>query len=163
MKLEDKLQEKVVNWVKDFSDKELHDLTFILGAELSSKKPTKLQQEFLDEFIGRESCMEYIQFYKLPENKRPYFGNIKRITSDIAEIYSFISFQANLRIIKLLAKISKLESDLAKKDIKDLELKIKLIEAVKESYEDGIFYKADGWSNVVGVLQDYNLITLPKE
>jgi len=156
MNLANKLQEKVVEFCKELSHKDLQDLVIYLGNEIeTSKKPTEVQQEFCETFLGKVSYASCLQYYSLDEEKRPIFSNIRRINSELAELYSFVSWQANLRISNLLLEISnhkvtisKLELKIANKNVKTEKLKEELSIAVLNSFEDDIFYKNDGWCNV---------------
>lgn len=171
MNLANKLQIKVVDYCKELSHKDLQDLVIYLGNEIeTSKKPTKVQQEFCESFLGKVSYASCLQYYALKEEKRPIFSNIRRINSELSELYSFVSWQANLRISVLLLEIadlkvknSKLELKIANKDVKTAKLKEDLSKAILNSYEGDIFYKSDGWCNVTDVLEAYKLIKLKTE
>lgn len=168
MNLANKLQEKVAEFCKKLSHKELQDLVIYLGNEIEENiKPTKIQQEFCETFLGGVNYAEFLKFHSLSENERPSFGNIKRINSDLNELYTFVSWQATLRISNLLLEISnykvtnsKLELKIAEKDLEKARLEEDLSKAILNSYEDNIFYKNSGWCNISDVLIKYNLINL---
>lgn len=148
MNLANKLQELVVKFCDNLSFKELRDLAIYLGAEVSQKtKPSKIQQKFCEEFIGKVRFAEYLQ------NANIYFSNDKIIGSEIAELYSFVSFQCILRSSELLLENGELK-------LKELKLKKDLAEAVIASFEGDIFYKVEGWCNISEVLEKYKLISL---
>lgn len=168
MNLANKLQEQVVKYCKDLSHKELQDLVIYLGNKIeTAEKPTKIQQEFCELFLGKGSYAECLQYYSLSEDKRPFFSSIRRINSDLAELYSFVSWQANLRISSILleladekVKTSKLELEICDKNLEKAKLKEDLAKAILNSYEDNIFYKDNGWCNVSDVLIKYKMINL---
>jgi len=168
MNLANKLQEKVVEFCKNLSHRELQDLVIYLGNEIeANKKPTEIQQQFCETFLGAVYYAEFLQYWALPENKRPLFGNIKIISYNLNELYTFVSWQSNLRISNLLVEIadekvnsSKLKLKLADKKVEKARLREDIAKAIVNSYEGDIFYKDNGWCNVIDVLSKYKLVNL---
>jgi hypothetical protein len=168
MDLSNKLQENVVDYCKELSHEDLQNLVIYLGNEIEANvKPTKIQQEFCETFLGAVNYADFLKYWSLPEKERPIFSNTKIIRSDLNELYMYVSWQANLRIGKLLlevsdwkVKASKLELKIADKKLKTAKLKEDLSNAVLDSYEGNIFYKDDGWCNISDVLVKHKLIKL---
>jgi len=168
MNLANKLQENVVDYCKGLSHEDLQNLVIYLGNEIEANvKPTKIQQEFCEMFLGAVNYAYFLKYWSLPEKERPIFSNTKTIRSDLNELYMYVSWQANLRVGRLLlevsewkVKASKLELKIADKKLETAKLKEDLANAVLDSYEGDIFYKDDGWCNISDVLVKHKLIKL---
>lgn len=168
MNLANKLQEKVVEYCKKLSHKELQDLVIYLGNGIDDNvKPTKIQKEFCEVFLGSVSYAEYLRIVALPEDKKPFFTGVKRISTNLAELFSFVAWQSNLRISSVLlelanekVKTSRLELKIAEKELKTAKIKEDIARAVENSYEDGEFYKVEGWCNISDVLVKHKLLKL---
>lgn len=168
MNLANKLQERVVDYINSFTFEELRDLAIYLGAGImQSVVPTKQQQKFCETFLGAVSYAKYLEYHSLDNKDRPYFTTAHSTGMEIQELYGFVSFQCVLRSSELMlsvsnlsVKISKLEVKIAKEKLKQITLKEDLANAINNSFEDGIFWKNDGWCNISEVLEKHKLIKL---
>ncbi|HSE99791.1 MAG TPA: hypothetical protein VLA48_02755 [Nitrososphaeraceae archaeon] len=161
MDLKQRLQGNVVDYIKDWTDEELCNLTRFFGAEIETRKPSDKEILFIKEFIGEADYAEFVMLTK--STVKHSFSNIKILNSNINEIYSYLSFQSNQRLAKLILTQKKSDIKLNKQKLKILELKKDLLVAVENSYDGGVFYKVDGWCNVLEVLENHKLIKLTKD
>lgn len=161
MDLRQRLQENVVEYIKNFTDEELCNLTRLFGAEIETRTPSDKEMLFIKEFIGEADYAEFIMLTRA--TKKSFFSNIKMLNSNINEIYSYLAFQSNQRLAKLINEQKKSAIKINKQKLKTLELKRDLLIAIDNSYEDGVFYKVEGWCNISDVLVKHKLIKLDYE
>lgn len=150
------------------TDLEFYRLNNYLNSTFLRDKPDEKQIEFLDEIFGIENWTAYIDEY---DN---YFLSRKGVSCKtiLPSLKEYLFFKLNHRFIDLLSdngntklelsntkiKTIDLEVEVAKAKLKEANLRLDIAKAIELSYDDGIFYKDDGWINLAEVLKKNKLI-----
>lgn len=155
------IQMNVQAFLKDLSALECHNLSLYLGGNFMTDAPNEIQKKFVNEFFGGAAWDKFI--YNEKKDKQDQGAIFYRPSFDLEEIRAFVMYVTLQRIPDLLKEISKLKLKEATNKVKQATLKVNLLEAVHNSYFDGVFDKCDGWCNIADVLVEAKLLKLPKE
>ena len=137
-------------------------------SHINGEENKEIVNKFLDEFIGLNQWCNYLQDIHDPKYFARSNYNVRKTINYIQNLIGPFAIK-RLKITSIQGKIEnaeeKLETinkkiELNKLQTHFLNLKVALSEAIERSYEDGIFYKDDGWCNVSEVLESYGLIKL---
>lgn len=146
------LQNNVIKYCDKLSHKELLDLALFLGGGYYSMEPNIKILDFINTFIGEKSWNEFYDL-EIKKSRTAYFSNVKIISSNITELYEYVSYQSLIRNRDEIIDEIKIFKNKLSKQLED---------AIVNSYDGDTFYKADGFSNVIDVLSSHNLINLSK-
>ena len=134
----------ILNFIKDRPLNEIYDLCDYLGGTYMNTPPNEPQKEFIEEFFGHHEWAVYV-------NDRKSTSLFRRMIPpfDLANIIAILYYET----IKLSRKeIEKLNSiDVGK-------VKTELEDALDNSYEDGVFSKVAGFSNLYEVLVENEFV-----
>lgn len=148
--LKEYLQNNVIKYCDKLTQKELLDLALFLGGGFYSKEPNTKILNFINIFIGEKNWNEFYEL-EIKKTRTTYFSNIKIISSNIAELYEYVSYQSLVRNRDEIIDEIKIFKNKLSKELED---------AIANSYDGNTFYKTDGFSNVIDVLSSHNLINL---
>lgn len=155
------IQMNVEAFLKDLDALECYKLSLYLGGNFMTEAPNEIQKKFVDEFFGFDEWIEFV--YQERKDEQGQGAMFYRPSFDLAEVRAVVMYVTLQRIPDLLKTISKAKVKEATNKVKQAELKVKLLEAVHNSYDDGVFDKCDGWCNIANVLVEAKLLKLPKE
>ncbi len=136
----------------------LVDLCIYLGGLFTKVPPTEMQKEFIGEFFTHEAWAEFVQRTVKPDK---FWKHIPPF--DFVTIRAILSFETMLLVEEGMKEFKKVSKRKDKLEQEKKTLKKDLKEAISDSYEDGIFYKDNGWCNTADVLVKHKLITLKED
>lgn len=155
--------ENIKEFIKGKNITELSKLyMYIMGSERMNRPPNDLEKSFIKEFFTHEAWAEYLQYYKRKMNgEYKYFTPIPPF--DLPTIAGILSFEIMQLLKNELSELATLRKYKERKQKERKDLKSDLKTAINDSYDDGVFYKVDGWCNVAEVLERNKLITLTED
>lgn len=153
-------QTNIKEFIKGKDLDELIDLYFYIISDDSQKRPpTEMEKEFIGEFFTHDGWANFIQSIKRKD--KPYFE--RRNNFDLPMISSVLSFELLKKCSQFMSNIDKELSRARRVETKQSNIKRQLEVALDDSYEDGIFNKVEGFSNLYETLIRYKLIKERKD
>jgi hypothetical protein len=168
-------QNNLDEFLEKITDLEFYQLVNFLNSTFMDTDANELQTEFIDEFFGLDEWPEYVRSCRA-SSITFYSNQYIHVAETLKKVKEFLLFRMSHRFIDTLLAKSEAEQEVTKLKIKVLdeesitqhtklnllELKLELSKAVENSYDDGVFWKDEGWCNISEVLIKNKLLKLEK-
>lgn len=141
------IMDNVKRFVDPLTDKQLNELCAFMLFNFIEDQPTALQRRFVDEFFGADRWDSFVKESRKQTGVKWIDLQSRSIVQDIR---GYLNFYQTLRFEEVV------KEGRWKKRFNDL--KKAAAEAVKNSEEDGVFCKIEGWCNIYEVLTDHGVL-----